>query len=69
MIFGFGDTAYFIENGVRVTPVMVLDRMEDVYTIRINNRYLHVRHTRLYTTKEEAEKNIVRLEGPKEPIP
>ena len=50
MIFNAGDTAYIIENGIRVKPVKILSRIGDMYTA------ICVRHTRLFATAEEAEK-------------
>ena len=32
MIFNAGDTAYIIENGIRVKPVKILSRIGDMYT-------------------------------------
>ena len=67
MIFGFGDTAYILENHIKVTPVMVLDRTGDMYTVRIRGGAMRVRHSRLYSTREEAEKNVIRLGEAAEP--
>lgn len=68
MIFGFGDTAYIVENHLRVRRVMVLDRIGDMYTVMIGSGAIRIRHTRLYETKEEAEKNVIRLEAPQNPV-
>ena len=65
MVFSFGDKAYILENHVKVKPVMVLDRSGDVYTVQIGTGLLRIRHTRLYKTKEEAERNAIRLGDPK----
>ena len=56
MIFNAGDTAYIIENGIRVKPVKILSRIGDMYTVRVGRGAICVRYTRLFATAEEAEK-------------
>ena len=58
MIFNAGDTAYIIENDIRVTPVKVMNRIGDMYTVRIGRGAICVRHTRLFASEEEAEKTM-----------
>jgi hypothetical protein len=58
MIFNAGDTAYIIENGIRVKPVKILSRIGDMYTVRIGRGAICVRHTRLFATAVEAEKTM-----------
>ena len=48
MIFNAGDTAYIIENGIRVKPVKILSRIGDMYTVRVGRGAICVRHTRPY---------------------
>ena len=62
MIFNAGDTAYIIENGIRVKPVKILNRIGDMYTVRIGRGAICVRYTRLFATAEEAKKHAVKLE-------
>lgn len=56
MIFNTGDTAYIIENDIRVKPVKVMNRIGDMYTVRIGRGAICVRRSRLFATAEEAEK-------------
>ena len=58
MIFNTGDTAYIIENGIRVTPVKVMNRIGDMYTVRIGRGAICVRRSRLFATAKEAEKTM-----------
>ena len=58
MIFNTGDTAYIIENGIRVKPVKILNRIGDMYTVRIGRGAICVRHTRLFASEVEAEKTM-----------
>ena len=43
MIFNAGDTAYIIENGIRVKPVKILSRIGDMYTVRVGRGAIYVR--------------------------
>lgn len=64
MIYEVGDMPYLLENNLRARQVLIMGRIGDMYTVRINGGAIRVRHTRLYETKEEAEKNIIRLADP-----
>ena len=64
MIYKVGDMPYLLENHLRVKQVLVLDRIGDMYTVRIGGGAIRVRHTRLYPTKEAAEKDIIKLKDP-----
>ena len=64
VIYEVGDMPYLLENNLQARQVLVLGRIGDMYTVRINGGAIRVRHTRLYETKEEAEKNIIRLGNP-----
>ena len=64
MIYEVGDMPYLLENNLQARQVLVMGRIGDMYTVRINGGAIRVRHTRLFETKEEAEKNIIRLGDP-----
>ena len=67
MIFYAGDTAFILENFMRVKSVKILNRLGDMYTVRIGSGAICVRHTRLFATEEEAEKHAVKLAELNEP--
>lgn len=64
MIFKAGDTAYILENSIRVKSVKILNRIGDMYTVRIDRGAICLRHTRLFGTEAEAKKHMIKLEGP-----
>ena len=69
MIYSAGDRAYILENHVKVTPVMVVNRIGDMYTVRFKDGGgTRVRHSRLYRTEAEATKDIIPLTVP-DPVP
>ena len=58
--FRVGDTAYIVENGLRISAVTIVSYAPPLYTIRFPNGLAHsrVRASRLYPTKEAARYTI-----------
>ena len=62
MIFNEGDIAYFVEHCQSVRAVRIVKREGDMYLVKISPRSgFMIRHTKLYPTKEEAERQIIPL--------
>ena len=55
-----GDLAFIIENNIRVTPVKVLGRSGEFYTVSFQKRggAATLRESRLYRDAEEAEQKL-----------
>lgn len=61
MAFLEGEQAYIIENNSRVTPVRIIRKDGDFYTIEFPNfGRINLRESRLYRTPEEAEEKVHR---------
>jgi len=59
MSFCEGDKAYIIENNSHVTPVQVIRKDGEFYTIQFANyARINLRGSRLYHSEEEAKKRI-----------
>ena len=62
MIFKEGDIAYMVEHCHSVRSVVVARRDGDMYLVKTGPESgFMIRHTRLYATKAEAEKQIIPL--------
>lgn len=61
MAFREGDQAFIIENNSHVTPVYIVRKDGDFYTIEFSNySRINLRESRLYYTREDAENKIRR---------
>ena len=61
MAFLEGEQAYIIENNSRVTPVRIIRKDGNFYTIEFPNfGRINLRESRLYRTPEEAEEKVRR---------
>lgn len=61
MAFREGEEAYIIENNSQVTPVHVIRKDGDFYTIEFSNySRINLRESRLFHTPEEAKERIRR---------
>ena len=61
MAFREGEQAYIIENNSHVTPVYIIKKDRDFYTIEFSNyARINLRESRLYHTLEEAKGKIRR---------
>ena len=60
MTFQEREWVYIIENNLRVSWVMIYNRVRDFYTVRFleKNGAAKLRGSRLFKTKEEAEEII-----------
>ena len=59
MAFNEGEQAYIIENNSRVTPVRIIRKDGDFYTIEFSDYgRINLRASRLFHTREEAEGKI-----------
>ncbi len=59
MTFREGEQAYIIENNSHVTPVEIVKRNGNFYTIQLlNHSRIGLRESRLFHIREEAEKRI-----------
>ena len=59
MAFREGDQAYIIENNSHVTPVQIIKKDGDFYTIQFTNYgRINLRESRLFHTQEEAKEKI-----------
>ena len=59
MAFREGEEAYIIENNSRVTPVRIIRKDGDFYTIEFSDYgRINLRASRLFHTREEAEGKI-----------
>ena len=68
MVFREGEEAYIIENNSRVTPVHVIRKDGDFYTIEFSNySRINLRESRLFHTAKEAEGKISRTPLVKRP--
>ncbi len=66
MAFQEGDAAYIIENNLQVTPVLVVSRSGELYTVALSRQcWIRVREGRLFRTEEEANKKLGHV--PEEP--
>ena len=69
MSFVEGDRAYIVENNLRVTPVRVVRRDGEFYTIRFADfGMISLRESRLYHTEEEAKEKIRQAPAPKKDV-
>ena len=69
MAFREGEEAYIIENNSRVTPVHVIRKDGDFYTIEFSNySRITLRESRLFHTADEAKEKIHRMPYVKRPI-
>lgn len=61
MAFLEGEQAYIIENNSRVTPVRIIRKDGDFYTIEFSNySRIILRESRLFRTFEEANEKVRR---------
>ena len=61
MAFLEGEQAYIIENNSRVTPVRIVRKDGDFYTIEFSDHgRINLRESRLFHTPEEAEEKVRR---------
>ena len=61
MAFREGEQAYIIENNSHVTPVKIIRKDGNFYTIQFSDfSRINLRESRLFRTCEEAEKRIRR---------
>ena len=61
MAFLEGEQAYIIENNSRVTPVRIIRKDGDFYTIEFSDHgRINLRESRLFHTPEEAEEKVRR---------
>ena len=61
MAFREGDQAYIIENNSHVTPVQIIGKDGNFYTIQFTNYgRINLRESRLFHTQEEAQKRITK---------
>ena len=61
MRFKKGDTAYLIENQIRITPVKVIAVSGGFCTVRFcdsGSSAIRVRESRLFKTEEEASRSL-----------
>lgn len=59
MAFREGEQAYIIENNSHVTPVHIIKKDGDFYTIEFSNfGRINLRESRLYHSLEEAKEKI-----------
>ena len=59
MSFSEGEKGYIIENNSHVTPVRIIRKDGEFYTIQFANfGRISLRGSRLYHTEEEAQKKI-----------
>lgn len=60
-----GDMVYYVANGMRVQEALVVDISGHLYSLRFRNATtnapsgVRLRESRLFTSREEAEKTIV----------
>ncbi len=67
-----GTEAFIVTNGRRVRPVRILYEDHGLYTLLFTDTQgvVRLKQTRLFSTKEEAEKTIKRneeIKGPRNP--
>lgn len=67
MMFKEGSTAFIVESNRLIREVTIVRRTGDLYVVRFtdSNGGIQVRGTRLYSTKEDAEKTIPNVKGSK----
>lgn len=58
MTFKVGERAYIVENHTYVTPVVILKSYGDFYTIGIGEKSINLRASRLFKTREDAERTL-----------
>ena len=70
MAFLEGEQAYIIENNSRVTPVRIVRKDGDFYTIEFSDHSrINLRESRLFHTTEEAGKKVRRTPFAKRRVP
>ena len=62
MTFKVGERAYIVENHTYVTPVVILKSYGDFYTIGVIEKSINLRASRLFKTREDAERTLPRRE-------
>ena len=62
MTFKVGEQAYIVENHSYVTPVVVVRSYGDFYTVAAGRKGINFRASRLFRTREEAERTLPRRE-------
>lgn len=60
MAFKAGDRAFIIENHSHVAPVIIVRSYGDFYTVALGGKGINLRASRLFGTREEAEKQLPR---------
>lgn len=67
MMFKEGTTAFIVESNRLIREVTIVRRTGDLYVVRFtdSNGGIQVRGTRLYPTREDAEKTVPNVKGSK----
>jgi len=67
MMFKTGSTVFLIESNRLIREVTVVRRTGDLYVVRFkdSNGGIQVRGTRLYPTREDAERTVPNVKGSK----
>ncbi|MCH4013846.1 MAG: hypothetical protein LKE64_05915 [Solobacterium sp.] len=58
MTFKVGEQAYIVENHSHVTPVVVVRDYGDFYTVAAGGKGINLRASRLFKTREDAERTL-----------
>ena len=58
MTFKVGEKAYIVENHSYVTPVDILRSYGDFYTVAVGGTGINLRASRLFKTREDAERTL-----------
>ena len=62
MTFKVGEQAYIVENHSYVTPVVIIRSYGDFYSVAAGGKGMNLRASRLFKTREEAERTLPRRE-------
>ena len=60
MTFKVGEQAYIVENHSYVTPVVIIRSYGDFYSVVAGGKGMNLRASRLFETREEAERTLPR---------
>ena len=58
MTFKVGEKAYVVENHSYVTPVIIIRSYGDFYSVTAGGKGINLRPSRLFRTREEAERTL-----------
>lgn len=58
MTFKVGEQAFIVENHSYVTPVVVVRSYGDFYTVAAGRKGINLRASRLFKTREDAERTL-----------